>query len=91
MEEYVHVAGHRIKKIDENTYEGENTQIDFCLRKEGKEFVGDIFNSKIRNPDDAFIESNNFSSLEEAVKSSIAYVLDPNKAPQKKAKKFSNK
>ena len=54
------------KILGKNQVEGSRGKYDFHIRKEKIAFILDIFNSRIKDADDAFISSEDYPSMEEA-------------------------
>lgn len=65
------------KKIDKNQWENQEKKrkYDFYITQQRtNSFILDIFNSKIKDNDDAHIESNVYTSLQESKKEAQKWV-----------------
>jgi hypothetical protein len=68
-----HAESPRWKKLSNNQYELITPQFDLYAVKNSGEWGVDVFNHQIKNKDEAYIESFNADSLEDAKKQAEDY------------------
>lgn len=64
------------KEIKKNQWENQEKKrkYDFYITQQGKRFILDIFDSKIKDNDDAYMESKVYTSLQDAKKEAQKWV-----------------